>query len=397
MRLRNGAKRSRVSEQEANEVEASTSSRENQKGNSKAKRAETLATDQPKIEVMQAGAGLRKKYVRRLKFLKEVMKEADSSLPKEEMNLHKEHCMGRHQQEDGLLEIKQPKSVLQITQSPSVDNNAAAGVLEEVREHDRATEVESSEISGLEQAGSQTMSTEMTDSQIKITEVAGESGRTLRENEEQSQLICHENDLVGLTGDNELEAGQDLPFVKSLEIWKAVESMEIFKVMPQKPHFHSLVESKEILREGLAIGYMLNFASLVQKTFESTVADPRNLFTTILDALPEFEILGFDVKAVRDRTSLLQSMKDRHGHLRHHSKEVILQANQCSDELTKINEDIDANQRMLRELEDKQADLLSRKKSKMSEITSLKVCADDTAKAIKNLEADFESLAGSSW
>ncbi|KAE8673865.1 Detected protein of unknown function [Hibiscus syriacus] len=324
---------------------------------------------------------------------------------KHEMNLQKEHGMSRHRKEDGLLESRQPKSVLRITRSPPV-------------------EAESSVISGLELAGSQTMSIERAYSRRKITKVAGESGRVLQEKEEQPQIICHGNDsgdfppgfenqwndprekplesmvqspLAGLSGDNERVEGQGLPFVKSLEIWKAVESMEIFKVMPQNPHFRQLVQSKEILREGLAVAYTLNFASLVQKTSELTVAGPRNLFTTILDVLPEFEILGFNVKAVRDRTSELLKIKDRHGHLQQHSKEVVLQGKQYSDELTKINEEIDANQKRVRELEEKQALLLQRKKSKIAEIASLKVCADDTTKDIQNVEADFENLAGSSW
>ncbi|KAK8663398.1 hypothetical protein V6N13_083219 [Hibiscus sabdariffa] len=416
----------------------------------------------PSKKFKHVGVGLRKKYGRRLKIhvegpkhpdagkmdnlkvaaridaseVQKVTKEVESSVTrglsvecmsgsvtKEKMNLLKEHGMSRHQKEDRLLESKQPKSVVQISQSPLVDiNAAAAGVLEEmVPEEYKATEADSSVISGLEGAGSQTMSIGRADSHRKITKVFGESGGILHEREEQPQLICHENEsgdfppgfenqwndpkeklhelmvqspLVGFTGDNEPEEGQGLPFVKSLEIWKAVESMEIFKVMPQRPHFHPLVKSKEILREGLAVAHMLNFASLVQKTSELTVADPRNLFTTILDVLPEFEILGFDVKAVRDRTRELVAIKDRHGHLQHHSKEVVLQAKQCSDELTKINEEIDANQKRVRELEEKEALLMSRKKSKISEIVSLKVCADDTTKDIQNLEVDFESLAG---
>ncbi|XP_039068758.1 DUF724 domain-containing protein 7-like [Hibiscus syriacus] len=282
-----------------------------------------------------------------------------------------------------------------------------------VPEDYKATEAESSVISGLERAGSRTMSIERAYSQRKITKVAGESGRVLHEKEEQPQVICHGNGsgffppgfenqsndpkekphelmvqspLVGFSGDNEREGGQGLPFVKSLEIWKAVESMEIFKVMPQNPHFQPLVKSKEILREGLAVAHMLNFASLVQKTSALTVVDPRNLFTTILDVLPEFETLGFDVKAVRGRTSELLKIKDRRGHPQQHS-----------DELTKINEEIGANQKTMRELEEKQALLLQRKKSKIAEIASLKLYADYTTKDLQNFEADFESSAGSSW
>ncbi|XVF30360.1 hypothetical protein REPUB_Repub16aG0050600 [Reevesia pubescens] len=384
---------------------------------------------------------------------------------KEESNMQKEHATSRCQKEDGaktginrrgphlVLEAKQPKLPLRITQSPSAENDDAADALEEmVSEEHTATEGESSAISGLEQAvlpdfiASQTMSTErtalvsVTDCQKKIIEVAGDSGGIPHENEEQSPLIRYKelqprirkihsvvmeennsghfppdfengwNDprekslqimvqspLVGMTGDNEPEEGQDLPFVKSLPIWKAIESMEIFQVMPQNPHFHPLIKLKEILREGLAIGHMLSFVSLVSRAWNLTVADPRSLFTSILGALLDLEILGFDVKAIRDRTSEFLFMKDRHGHLQDHSKEVELQVMEHSDELSKINEEIDANSKMLRELEEKQALLLSRKKSEISQISSLQVCADVNTQDIQSVEYDFKSLAGSPW
>ena len=214
---------------------------------------------------------------------------------------------------------------------------------------------------------------------------------------EKSLEIVVQSPLVGMSGDNEPQEGEDLPFVKSFSMWKTVESMEIFQVMPQNPHFHPLVKLNEILREGVAVGHMLTFASLVQRTSKLTVADPRNLFTSILDALLDMETLGFDVKAVSDRTSDLLFMKDRHEHLQDHSKEVELQATQLSGELSKINKEIDANYKKMRELEEKQALLLSMKESKTSQVTSLQVSADVTTQDIQSVEYDFESLAGSPW
>ncbi|KAK8474595.1 hypothetical protein V6N12_018602 [Hibiscus sabdariffa] len=412
----------------------------------------SLAIASPLESEMKDGVGLCKKYGRKLKChvggpkhldagaateVQKVTKEVESLVTggllvecgsvtvteeyrhatKEEMILPKEHDMGRPQKEDSLHETKNenPKSLHLITQSPSVDINDAAGVLEECK----ATKVESSMVSG-----SQTMSTDGTDCPRKIIKVAGESGRTLHKNEEQSQLICCENGsedfppgfenpqndtrekprelmvqspLVGLAGDNESDEGPNLPFVKTLQVWKVVESMDVFKAMPQSPHFHPLVESKKLLREGLAVGHMLNFASLVEKTSKLTVADPENLFTSILDALPDFRNLGFDVEAVRDRASELLLMKDRHEHLQHSSKDVELKLKQCSDELTKIKEEIDVNSKMLRELKEKQASLLSKKTSNISQMTSLQACVDVTTKDIQIVEAEFESLARSTW
>ncbi|XP_021290580.1 DUF724 domain-containing protein 6-like [Herrania umbratica] len=370
-----------------------------------------------------------------------------------EIHLQKEHDMSRFQKEDGaktgikrreqpciVLKIKQPKLVFQMSQSPSAGQNDAAGVLEEMFSKEyTATEVESSAISQMEQAVERTAIVSATDSQRKEVEVTEKSGGILHDNEEQPPLICYKkmhsglgkihsvvmeenntghilhgcanqwNDpreksleimvqspLLGMTGDNEPE-DEALPFVKSLPIWKAVQSMEIFQVIPQNPHFRPLVKLKEILREGVAVGHMLTFASLVQRTSNLRVADPRNLFTSILDALLDLEMLGFDVKAVRDRTSELLFMKDRHGHLQDQSKEVEVQVKQHAHELTKINEEIDINKKMLKELEGKQAILVSIKESKISKIASLQVCADVTTEDIQSVEFDFENLAATPW
>ncbi|KAE8694907.1 hypothetical protein F3Y22_tig00110764pilonHSYRG00075 [Hibiscus syriacus] len=193
---------------------------------------------------------------------------------KHEMNLQKEHGMNRHQKEDGLLESRQPKSVLRITRSPPVDINTAGVPEEMVPEDYKATEAESSVISGLEGAGSRTMSIERAYSQRKISKVAGESGRVLHEKEEQPQIICHGNDSGYFPPGCENQWND--PKEKPLELM--VQSPLVgLSVMPQNPHFQPLVKSKEILREGLAVAHMLNFTSLVQKTSELTVVDPRNL------------------------------------------------------------------------------------------------------------------------
>ncbi|XVF65865.1 hypothetical protein PTKIN_Ptkin09bG0285400 [Pterospermum kingtungense] len=388
---------------------------------------------------------------------KELPIECMSGTMTEEESWHfieeKELDVSRYKEEDGaktginkieqpnvVLEIEQPKFVPRNSHSPSAGKDDAAGVHEEMFcEEQTAMEAESSAISGVEQAEGTAVASG-TDCQREIIKMAGESGSILHETEEESPLICYKelqpgiqkshsavmdelnpgyiphglanqwNDpseksleivvqspLVGMASDNERQELHALPFVKSLPMWKEVESMDIFQVMPQNPHFHPLAELKEILREGLAVGHMLNFASIVQKTSKLTVADRRNLFTSILDALPDFEILGFDIKAIRDRTSVLLLMKDRYEHLQDHSKDVKLQVKQYSDELTKINEEVDANYKKMRELEEKQALLLSMKETKTSQITTLQVSSDITTGDIQRVENDFESLAGSPW
>ncbi|KAE8679585.1 NFU domain protein 1 [Hibiscus syriacus] len=46
---------------------------------------------------------------------------------------------------------------------------------------------------------------------------------------------------------------QSLPFVKRSPVWRTIDSMDIFRIVPQKPHFLPLAENREEFREGSAI------------------------------------------------------------------------------------------------------------------------------------------------
>ncbi|ONI16825.1 hypothetical protein PRUPE_3G124100 [Prunus persica] len=67
--------------------------------------------------------------------------------------------------------------------------------------------------------------------------------------------------------DGGTQVGQPhLPFVRNFPLWENIESMDVFKRFPQKPHFHPLLKCKEVCREGSALGKMVNFAFMVEKT-----------------------------------------------------------------------------------------------------------------------------------
>ncbi|KAA8533349.1 hypothetical protein F0562_033118 [Nyssa sinensis] len=54
-------------------------------------------------------------------------------------------------------------------------------------------------------------------------------------------------------GDSMSDKNQSLPLEKCSVFWKRIESMEVFQVMPQKPHFRPLDNCEESVREGSAI------------------------------------------------------------------------------------------------------------------------------------------------
>lgn len=196
---------------------------------------------------------------------------------------------------------------------------------------------------------------------------------------------------------SELVEYQEMPFVKSSSIWENIESLEAFQLMPQKPHFHPLVKYAELGREGLAIGHMVTFATLVEKTSKLKVDDSKSKFDSLLEAIADLESLGFDVKAVVDRINKLLSIKDRRGQLQDQSKNVEIQISDHTHEKTRLEEDIVAIDKMISELEEKRAFHTSMKEKKESEITTLQTNACVIDADIWKTEHDFESLAAAPW
>ncbi|XP_058000630.1 DUF724 domain-containing protein 3 isoform X2 [Hevea brasiliensis] len=206
-----------------------------------------------------------------------------------------------------------------------------------------------------------------------------------------------QSSAINVIVDSDLVKIQTTPFVKSSPIWKNVESLEAFQSLPQNPHFSPLIDCKEASREGSAIGHMLTFATVVDKTSKLHVDDPRMLFYSYLETLADLEMLGFDVKAVVDRLNKLLSIKDRQEQLQDQSKNVDIQIAECDHEKAKVKEDIDAIDKKLREIEEQRAMKVAMKVMKDSEIIALQEDANAISEDIVKSRQDFESLAAAPW
>ncbi|KAH7537513.1 hypothetical protein FEM48_Zijuj03G0100900 [Ziziphus jujuba var. spinosa] len=114
------------------------------------------------------------------------------------------------------------------------------------------------------------------------------------------QFNCQPNG-IGSTGDIEQNNGLSLPFMKTFSIWQQFESMEVFRKLPQNPHFQPSMKSKRLCREGLAIGNMFAFVSLVEMIAKLEIDAPAELVNDATEALVELEKMGFNVKALRGR------------------------------------------------------------------------------------------------
>ncbi|KAA8549056.1 hypothetical protein F0562_000740 [Nyssa sinensis] len=241
---------------------------------------------------------------------------------------------------------------------------------------------------------------------IKESEIASLQARldTINEEIKNVQLdfeglaAAKQYPAVDANGEIEPDDCQRLPFVKSFRhVWEAIESMEAFKVMPQKPHFHPLNHCREMFREGFAIGSMVTFASVITKTSELHFDDPRSVIEDSLETLLNLESHGFDVKLLRDRLTGLLLIKDKQEKLQEETKELRNSMEEHNRERTKIHEEIEEMYKQMRELERKRSLATSMKGNKASEITSLQARAGAINEDIKSLQLDFEGVAAAPW
>ncbi|CAK7339413.1 unnamed protein product [Dovyalis caffra] len=197
--------------------------------------------------------------------------------------------------------------------------------------------------------------------------------------------------------DGELAEHQLVPFLRNSPVWDMVESLEVFQRMPQKPHFNPLVKCKEFDREGSAIGKMVQFATVVEKTSELQLGDPLTVFNSYLETLADLKSYGFDVEAVVYRINGLLSIKESQEQLQSTSKQVEIQIAECTRDRTKLEEDIEAVNKKIRKLEEERGLALSMKESRESEITNLQMQSSGISADISKAILDFEALATASW
>ncbi|XP_065870040.1 DUF724 domain-containing protein 7-like isoform X5 [Euphorbia lathyris] len=183
---------------------------------------------------------------------------------------------------------------------------------------------------------------------------------------------------------------QELPFTKTLSLWQYVDSLEVFKVLPQKPHFIPLLEENEATREGFAIGNMLNFAGLVEKASKLKMNNPRNVFDSYLKALSDLEMHGFDVKMVVDQISKLLSIKIREEKLKNESHDLDCKIMQCDSQKAKLEGEI-------KELEEQLAVKVEQKARIDSERNLLRNDAITLKEETVNAKLDFVREARVPW
>ncbi|XP_038682103.1 DUF724 domain-containing protein 6-like isoform X2 [Tripterygium wilfordii] len=187
------------------------------------------------------------------------------------------------------------------------------------------------------------------------------------------------------------------PFVKRSSVWQTIESMEVFRILPQEPHFYPLAECKEEHREGSAIGMMVTFASLFEKISTLQIDYPSSIFNRTLETLDDLEKYGFDVLGLKDRVRQLLSMKDGHVQLLNGSRDFEKELTVHIQETTRLDEETRETERKLSELQKQLEAIKSKKVVKDDMIAKLQSEMEAANSCVQNIRSDFQKQATASW
>ncbi|KAL5204166.1 hypothetical protein ABZP36_009037 [Zizania latifolia] len=106
-------------------------------------------------------------------------------------------------------------------------------------------------------------------------------------------------------------SSQQVPFVKSSPVWSLIEAMDVFQKVPQRPHFLPLKQISPALCEGVALGLMVSYASLVESIRKLRITDSMASFNENVNTLAYLEKNGFNVQSLlHSLTKLLQIKSD---------------------------------------------------------------------------------------
>ncbi|MBA0611043.1 hypothetical protein Godav_011762 [Gossypium davidsonii] len=206
-----------------------------------------------------------------------------------------------------------------------------------------------------------------------------------------------ESHAIDATGRSPLDSDQSLPFVKKSPIWRTIESLDVFQIVPQKPHFQPLAESREEFREGSAIGIMVTFASLFDKISMLHFDDPRNTFDSISEGLDDLEKHGFDVSLLRLRVNKLLSIKEGHSQHLGEKENAEREIMENTKGITKFDEEMEEIEKKIAQLQEQHSSIKSEKETKSLKVGSLKLHADVLNKLIQNAPHEFKKIATASW
>ncbi|CAL9066568.1 uncharacterized protein LOC135605669 [Musa acuminata AAA Group] len=239
-----------------------------------------------------------------------------------------------------------------------------------------------------------------------IPSVIGESCTEINHNKAPSETVIFESmgALIDPISTGSPLKEELMPFSKTSSMWEPIESMEIFQVMPQQPHFHPLEQYSMEFREGMAIGLMISFANLVANIQQIHIDDAQATIEGRLRALSAFEANGFNVHCLRSR---LQDLLEMHVNRRQcETRKAALKVKMLEkkDDNERLDSLIAAFDKAILELEqnlasfrDKKDSVIRERSSNDSEISKLQVNILEAEVTYNSAEENFKAILSAPW
>ncbi|CAO1939924.1 unnamed protein product [Urochloa humidicola] len=195
-----------------------------------------------------------------------------------------------------------------------------------------------------------------------------------------------------------------LPFIKTSPMWDHLEEMEVFRNVPQHLNVHKFQQHIPELKEGMALGLMVSFASLAQSIRSLSIDDEVALFEEKMEGLSLLEADGFDVRHLRSRLETLLHIRNNRAELQGAIEDVKEKISHKKTDCRHLDPQISVLNMTVRELE-LQAYLfrcimqsaISQKMNDASEILRLKTEAGVLERAYLSAEQSFSSAAAAPW
>ncbi|KAK1376508.1 hypothetical protein POM88_032701 [Heracleum sosnowskyi] len=192
-----------------------------------------------------------------------------------------------------------------------------------------------------------------------------------------------------------MENKESFPFVKRSPVWETISSIETYKKMRMKPHFHPLKKHEEKAREGLALSLMVTFFNLVEDISKLQSSSDITEIESCLKSLSEYKPHGFEVDKVEAVLTQLLLKKQMAEELRKEYEHIGSKISNSVDEGKLKDEEISQLRQKIREIEKELGEAILKKENREKALSALQSERDAVAENLESVGVEFETIAAS--
>ncbi|EOA36732.1 hypothetical protein CARUB_v10012522mg [Capsella rubella] len=186
-------------------------------------------------------------------------------------------------------------------------------------------------------------------------------------------------------------------FAKKSPFWKTFETNDLYKKVPQSPHFSPLFDANEDIREWSAVGMMVTFYGLLDEVKDLHLDASPSKLSSLSSSFAELEKHGFNVanpQSLISKVSSLQAGRAKKAEERKCLEEKI-EAEEV--ERQKVEEEMAELERKSLELKRQELVAKEKKEAVDKRIIEMKSCAETIDQEIEDVELEFQTTVSAAW